>query len=44
MEQQETRQAIWCYKTESKRLEIIFSTLEHLDKQPRKVFFLRKKK
>lgn len=44
MEQQETCQAIWRYKTESKSPEIIFSTLEHLDKQPRKEILLPKKK
>lgn len=44
MEQQETSQAIWHYKTESKSPEIIFSTLEHLNKQPRKELFLQKKK
>lgn len=44
MEQQETCQAIWRYKTESKSPEIIFSALEHLDKQPRKEILLPKKK
>lgn len=44
MEQQETRQAIWRYKTESKIPEIIFSTLEHLIKQPRKELFQQKKR
>lgn len=44
MEQQKMCQAIWHYKTESKILEIIFSALKHLDKQPRKGFFLQKKK
>lgn len=44
MEQQETCQAIWRYKTESKSPEIIFSALEHLNKQPGKELFLPKKK
>lgn len=44
MEQQETCQAIWRYKTESKSPEIIFSALEHLNKQPRKELLLQKKK
>lgn len=42
MEQQEMCQAICHYKTESKSPEIIFSTLEHCNKQPRKGLFLPK--
>lgn len=37
-------QAIWRYNTESKNPEIIFSALEHLNKQPRRELLLQKKK